>query len=220
LFDLSRVPNTTALERGFGQFELVAEAEERDTLWSEPGKLRLLGFVNRGRMGSYDDALRLAQITDQTPDTGLVRRYASRPGLAVNLEQQITNNLGVFARASFNDGSKEAYEFTEINRSFSGGLSLKGADWGRPGDTIGVAGVVNALSAAARRYFAAGGIGILIGDGRLPSYGTEDIFEAYYRMQLKDWLSTSVDYQFVANPAYSRVRGPVSILGLRVHAEM
>lgn len=219
LFDLSRIPNTTALERDFSQFEAVVEAEERHTWWGEPGKLKLLGFVNRGRMGSYDDAVSLARVTGQTPDTALVRHYTSRPGLSINLEQQLGDNLGAFSRASWNDGSKEAYEFTEINRSLSVGLSLKGTEWGRSGDTVGVAGVVNALSDSARAYFAAGGLGILIGDGQLPHYGTEDIVETYYNAQVTNWLTASADYQFIANPAYNRDRGPVSIFGVRLHVQ-
>lgn len=219
LFDLSRIPNTTELETNFSQFELVGEAEGRHTWWGEPGKLKLLGFVNRGRMGSYNDAVKLGQLTGQTPDTALVRRYASRPGLSVNFEQQIDDDLGAFARASLNDGSKEAYEFSEINRSLSAGLSLKGTKWGRPDDTVGVAGVVNALSSSAKAYFAAGGLGILIGDGQLPRYGTEDIIETYYSAQVTDWLAASADYQFVADPAYARDRGPVSVLSARLHAQ-
>ncbi len=219
LFDLSRVPNTTQLERGFGQFELVGEAEERHTFLGEPGKLRFLAFVNRGRMGSYDAAVRLGQQTGLMPDTALVRNYASRPGFSINLEQRIVDDLGFFARASVNDGSKEAYEFTEINRSASAGFSLKGLRWGRPNDTVGIAGAVNALSDAARRYFAAGGMGILIGDGQLPHYATENIAEVYYQARMTAWLSASVDYQFIANPAYNRDRGPVSFFGARLHAQ-
>jgi high affinity Mn2+ porin len=218
LFDLSRVPNTTALVRGFGQYELVAEAEARHNWWGEPGKVKLLGFINRGRMGSYGDAVALALATHAIPSTALVRKSASRPGAALNLEQQITDNLGVFLRASLNDGNEEAYEFTEINRSLALGLSLTGAVWGRPSDTMGVAGVVNALSASARNYFAAGGMGILIGDGQLPHYGTENIGEAYYSAQLTDWLAAGGDYQLIVNPAYSRDRGPVSVLSVRMHA--
>ena len=219
LFDLSRVPNSTELERDFSQFELVAEAEERHSLWGEPGKIKLLGFVNRGRMGSYADAVALAQATDTTPDTALVRRTASRPGLSLNAEQQIVDDLGAFLRASLNDGSEEAYEFTEINRSLSFGLSLKGGRWGRAKDTVGVAAVVNALSDSARAYFAAGGLGILIGDGQLPHYSTERILETYYDASLTDWLSAGADYQFIANPAYNSDRGPVSVLGFRLHAQ-
>ncbi|MES2291782.1 MAG: carbohydrate porin [Pseudomonadota bacterium] len=219
LFDLSRVPNTTELERGFGQFELVAEGEERHTLWDLPGKLKVLAFLNRGRMGNYADAVRLARATGDTPDIAAVRRYASRPGVSVNLEQKIADDLGAFTRGSWNDGSKEAYEFTEINRSLSAGLSLNGESWGRPGDTLGLAGVVNALSSAARDYFAAGGKGILIGDGQLPRYGTENIAEAYYSFAATDWLTAGADYQLIVHPAYGRERGPVSVFGVRLHAQ-
>jgi len=219
LFDLSRVPNTTALETEFHQFELVGEAEERHTIFGRPGKLKLLGYINRGRMGSYADAVRLAQSIAAPPDTSLVREYRSRPGAAINFEQQIADALGLFVRASINDGSKEAYEFTEINRSLSAGLSLKGRDWGRPKDTFGLAGVVNGLSDSARAYFAAGGLGILIGDERLPHYGPEKILEAYYSAAVTDWLSLALDYQWIDNPAYNRDRGPVSVLGIRVHVE-
>jgi high affinity Mn2+ porin len=219
LFDLSRIPNTTALETGFAQFELVAEAEERHIWWSRPGKLKVLGFVNRGHMGSYDEAVRLAHMTGTTPDMTLVRRYASQPGVTLNFEQSINDNLGTFARASLNAGNNEAFEFTEINRSLSFGLSLKGTHWSRPQDTVGFAGVVNGLSDSAQSYFAAGGLGILIGDGRLPNYGSEAIAEAFYNAALADWLTVGVDYQLITNPAYNRDRGPVSILGARIHAE-
>ena len=219
LFDLSRVPNTTELETDFSQFEFVAEAEERHEWWGQPGKLKVLSFVNRGRFGSYNDAVRLAQLTASIPNMALVRRYTSRPGVTLNLEQQIEPGLGLFARASLNDGSKEADEFTEINSSISIGLSLRGINWDRPNDTLGVAGVANSISASARAYFAAGGLGILIGDGKLPNYGTEGIFEAYYNAQMTSWLSAGADYQFIANPAYNPDRGPVSVLGVRLHAE-
>jgi high affinity Mn2+ porin len=219
LFDLSRVPNSTKLERGFGQFEADAEFEARHTLFGREGKVKLLAFVNRGRMGSYSDAVRLAEMTGRIPDTALVRRYNSRPGFVLNLEQQLSEQLGAFARLSVNDGSKEAYEFTEINKSLAAGLSLKGAAWHRLDDTVGVAFVLNGLSHAARTYFAAGGLGILIGDGRLPHYGAETIGEAYYNAALTDWLTLGADCQFVADPAYNRDRGPVSVLGLRLHAQ-
>lgn len=220
LFDLSRVPNTTELETNFSQYEVVAEAEERHTWLGRPGKAKLLGFVNRGRMGSYRDAVSLAQATGSIPDTALVRKYASNHGFALNLEQQIQDDLGLFARVSFNDGSKEAYEFTEINRSVSLGLSLKGASWSRPDDVVGWAGVVNGLSHSARRYFADGGLGILIGDGQLPRYGTENILETFYNFAITDAVAATVDYQCIVNPAYNRNRGPVSILGFRLHAQI
>jgi high affinity Mn2+ porin len=219
VFDLSRIPNSTQLERGFGQFALIGEFEERHDLGGHPGELKALGFVNRGRMGSYDDAVRAAQRSGTTPSVGLVRRYGSRPGMALNLEQELLPDLGVFARASANDGSKEAFEFTDINRSLAGGLSLRGERWNRADDTFGLAAVVNGISTAARRYFAAGGLGVLVGDGQLPHYGLEKIAETYYSMHAGEYAAVTVDYQLVVNPAYNRDRGPVSVFGLRLHAE-
>ena len=126
--------------------------------------------------------------------------------------------FGAFVRASINDGSEEAFEFTEINESVAAGLSLKGSCWGRDNDTVGLAGVVNGISKSARSYFAAGGIGILIGDGKL-NYRNEKIVEAYYAYSLNKWATLTFDYQLVADPAYNADRGPVSIFAGRFHAE-
>ncbi len=220
LFDLSKVPNLEHLETRFQQFQIVGEAEERHTLWGLDGKVKLLGFMTRGRMGDYNDAVALGLLTHSLPSTVLVRQYASRPGVSLNFEQGLTEDLGLFARAGLNDGSKEAYEFTEINKTVSAGLALDGASWGRPNDHIAIAGVVNALSDSARRYFAAGGTGILIGDGQLSDYRTENILETYYSAEISDGLTASVDYQFVDNPAYNADRGPVSVLSVRLHAQI
>jgi high affinity Mn2+ porin len=125
----------------------------------------------------------------------------------------------LFARAGGNDGRKEAYEFTEINRSLSAGISLKGSRWGRGEDTLGIAFANNQLSSQARTYFAAGGMGILIGDGAL-NYGPERIAEAYYSARLNAHVTLSFDVQRVVHPAYNRDRGPVTIYATRLHAEL
>jgi high affinity Mn2+ porin len=217
LFDLSRVPNTTQLETGFAQFELVAEIERRIALWDRDGKIKLLGFVNRGRMGAYKDAVALAALNRLRPDTSLVRRYRSRPGGSFNLEQGITGDLGFFLRASLNDGSQETYEFTDMHRSVSTGFSLKGRAWARSDDTVGMAFETSAISRAARSYLAAGGLGLLIGDGRLTRYRDEEVVEAYYDAEIIKGINMALDYQLIANPAYNADRGPISVLGLRLH---
>jgi high affinity Mn2+ porin len=219
IFDLSKVPNGKHLETGLRQFELVAEGEARHNWFGHDGEVKLLVYMNRGWMGGYGDAVALARQTGTLPSTALVRNYKSRPGAALNLQQEVTDDLGVFARASYDDGSQEAYEFTEINRGFSGGASLKGTEWNRKDDTVGAAYFVESISNAAQQYFAAGGLGILIGDGRLPHYGLENGIEAYYRAQIADWFAASADYQLVLNPAYNPDRGPVSIFSARLHAE-
>ncbi|MDE2565684.1 MAG: carbohydrate porin, partial [Burkholderiales bacterium] len=218
-FALSQQPNAETLDRGFGQRSWVLEAEHRHALRGRPGAVRLLAWVDRGRIGRYDAALALAAGTGAAPDTAQVRRPATKSGWAVNIEQALAEGLGFFARLSANDGRHEAYDFTEIDRAVSAGLVLQGAHWHRPDDTVGLALAVDALAADARAYFAAGGLGILIGDGQLPHYGPERIAEAYYAAHIATGLTLSADFQHIEHPAYNRDRGPVRVLGLRLHAE-
>lgn len=139
-------------------------------------------------------------------------------GFYLNAEQQLMNDVGLFARASWNDGRNEILSFTDIDRSISAGLSVKGSYWGRPGDTIGIGGAINGLSGAHRDFLAAGGLGLLIGDGQL-NYRTERIFETYYAYAIDKNFTFTADYQLITNPAYNADRGPVSIFSGRLHGE-
>jgi high affinity Mn2+ porin len=198
---------------------MIFEGEERHGILGEAGLLKLLVFMNHGSMGNYIDAIHAAAGTGIPPSTADVRRVTTRPGVALNLEQELSPGLGLFMRASLDDGREEAFEFSEINRSISGGLSLSGDRWNRPGDTVGMAGAVNGLSNAAVAYFRAGGLGILIGDGRLPHYGLEKILETYYSASVFDGITVSADYQYIENPAYNSDRGPVAVFAFRLHAQ-
>ena len=219
LFDLSVVPNSPALDNDFGQFQYDAEIERRYQLGGRPGVLRITGFLTRGRMGDLAQALRQASLDGGPPALADVRRYASRSGISLNLEQQIGDDLGLFARAGVADGHKEVYEFTDIDDTVAAGLSLNGNRWGRAGDTVGLAGVINEISSLRAAYLNAGGLGLLIGDGRLPHAGPEMIVETNYNWAIVKALHLTFDYQFIANPAYNRDRGPVSVLGARLHAQ-
>ena len=168
-------------------------------------------------MGEYADSVALAQATGQPANINAVRSYTSRPGVSLNLEQQVNDNLGVFFRAGWADGHKEAWDFTDIDRTVQGGVSINGKSWGRPDDTIGIAGVVNGISNAHIAFLNAGGLGILVGDGQLPNYSTEKILEAYYSYALTASTRLTFDYQFVANPGYNADRGPVNIFAARAH---
>jgi high affinity Mn2+ porin len=170
-------------------------------------------------MGAYRDATALGQARLQPADISLVRRPSSRPGGSINVEQALGDDLGFFLRASLADGAKESFEFTDIDRSLQAGLSWKGASWGRKDDTFGLAMEDAALSRSGRNFLAAGGLGILVGDGRLVHANDERIAEAYYNAALLDAFTVTLDYQFIANPAYNADRGPVSVLGLRLHTQ-
>jgi high affinity Mn2+ porin len=219
VFDLSQAPNTKALSRGFSQGQVVAELEERHTLWDQPGKLKGLYWLTRGNLGTYLDAISLGQTIGQTPSTAAVARFRTKDGFGFNLEQQVATDFGIFARASVSQGTVETVDFTDINKSISAGLSLTGSRWGRPDDTVGLAGAINRISHQGKLYLAAGGLGVLVGDGQLPNAGSEQILEVYYRVPVFSFGHLTADYQFIDHPAYNRDRGPVSIFGLRTRVQ-
>jgi high affinity Mn2+ porin len=218
LFDMSIAPNTTALDPTFGQFQWIGEIERRYTIWDQPGKLAITGFLTRGRMGSFEDAIQLAALTGGPASTAAVRTYTSRGGISMNLEQQLVTNVGLFVRAGLANGDIEPYEFTDVDRTVAAGLSVSGKQWGRDEDTFGFAGVINGISPEHEAYLNAGGLGILVGDGMLPNPGNEKILETYYSFPVF-WSKITLDYQFIVNPAYNRDRGPVSVLGFRLHTQ-
>ncbi|MDR3511987.1 MAG: carbohydrate porin [Caulobacteraceae bacterium] len=219
LFDLSNVPNSKTLDPHFDQFQTIAEIERRFSLGGQPGAARVTGFLTRGRMGHFNDALALAAATGQPADASLVRKYSSRGGVSLTLEQQLVDDLGAFLRAGYAEGDAESYEFTDVDRTVSAGLSLGGKRWGRADDTIGAAFVVNGASGHRLAYLAAGGLGILIGDGKLIHSGDEAILETYYDLAVVKAAHLSLDYQYIQNPGYNRDRGPVSVFGLRAHLQ-
>ena len=219
VFDLSDVPNSPDLEPAFHEFQYDVEIERSFALGGRPGKLRVGAFDSRARMGLLDAAVARALITDSPADVASVRSYRSRLGAYLDLEQELCDGLGLFARAGKDQGNVEAYEFTDIDRTVSAGLSLQGTRWSRGGDTVGFAAILNGISADRERYLNAGGLGVLVGDGKLPHPGPEKIIESYYALSVLQYAHLSLDYQFVTNPGYNRDRGPVSIFAVRVHAQ-
>jgi high affinity Mn2+ porin len=218
LFDLSIVPNSTELDPTFSQFQSVLELERRYNLWGQPGKTAVTGFLSRGRMGTFNAAVQLAEVTNQPADIAAVREYRSRPGISLNVEQQLNPDLGMFVRAGLADGEVEPYEFTDVDRTLAAGLVQSGKPWGRPDDVIGVGGIINGITGPHEAFLNAGGLGILVGDGKLPKPGLEEIIETYYGLPIER-IRATVDYQFINNPAYNEQRGPVSVIGGRLHAQ-
>ncbi len=217
-FDASNVPNSTQLSLPLlQQTQFAAELEERHTLWEQPGKFKVLYWLTRANLGTYIDALTQAAATGQTPSTNAVLNYRSKYGVGFNLEQQLTPDLGLFARAGWAQGGVAEEDFTDIDQSVSLGLSLIGTRWGRPDDTVGLAGAFNQISRSGKHYLAAGGLGGIIGDGQLPKAGPEQILETYYDCAAFSFANVTLDYQFVNNPAYNQQRGPVSVIAARLH---
>jgi len=191
----------------------VVEWEGRYSPNGQPGVFRVLGFANTFDGGTFREAM----LANGTTDFAATRRNGTlKYGFGLNLEQAITHDVGVFARYGWSDGKTEDFEFSQIDRSISGGISVGGSRWRRKADRAGVAAVRNYLSGDQRSFLAAGGLGFIIGDGRL-NYRPESIVEAYYAWQALKFFTVSLDYQYVQNPAYNYDRGPVSVYSLRLH---
>jgi hypothetical protein len=183
------------------------------------GVLRILAFRNRAEMGAFRDAIAVAGAAGTVPDLTLIRRLQSKKGIGVGAQLELTEHVGAYARAAFNDGKTETFAFTEIDRSLAAGVLAKGSAWGRADDSAGLAIYLNGLSAPHRDYLAAGGLGFFLGDGRL-SYGGERIVETFYSLGVAKGASLSLGYQRIANPGYNRDRGPANFLGVRMHLEI
>jgi high affinity Mn2+ porin len=238
IFDMSQTPSAGGfygapgygLDPSFSQVELIGELEERHELWGQPGKLKLTGYVIDGRMGDYNDALALqaknpAFVLPPEADTAAdywinaTRKYRYSPGVNFNMEQGVTDAVGIFARAGWCDGNYELWDNTDVDASVQLGVSVKGTGWGRPDDTFGIDGVINEISNPHAAWLNAGGIGIVIGDGQgnLPNPGLEKIIEAYYSYAVSSSVKLSFDYQFIDNPAYNTDKGPVNLFAGRFH---
>ena len=221
LFQVPKEPNSDILDpRITRKGGAIVEFEQRFSLFDQPGKLRVGAFSNVGRTADYRLALEVANGLGMDPNDAALatRRDRRKSGVYVNLEKAITDDLGMFARASWNDGRAEILSFTDVDRSLSGGFALKGTMWDRPKDTIGIGTTYNTISKPHRDYLAAGGLGLLIGDGRL-SYAPERALEAYYKVNLTGAIDLTFDYQLVSRPGYNSDRGPVNLFATRLHAE-
>lgn len=215
------LPLERSLTRQYGD-QIELDGNLPVSLPAGPARGRLLVFRNRIIAGSFNDALAIGGV----PDLSLVRRTQIKTGWGATLEAPLGDDAGLFLRASSNSGNLETYSFTEIDRQLSMGGQFTGKAWGRPQDRAGVAYAVNGLSAGHRNYLAAGGQGAFLGDGRL-NYGSERVFETYYRWTLPGWsmragrlqTALSLGFQHVSNPGYNRDRGPVHVYSVRLHTE-
>ena len=211
------VANQLEIDHGFARAHGdVVELEHDHSLGELPGALRLMVYRNTTRMGDY--RLSLAQ-SPTAPDVTSTRAYGrTKEGWGLNLDQALSADLVAFARWGWSDGRNESWAYTEVDRSVSAGLTLKGTGWHRPQDRLGVAAVQNGLSPDHKDYLAAGGLGFLLGDGRL-NYSPERILESYYALGMGRFFTASLDLQRIWNPGYNCDRGPVSLVALRLHAQ-
>jgi len=235
-FAAPKQPNQLALDYRLNEYYSdQAELEHAHRVFGRPGVVRLLGYRNRENMGGFADAVSAFQADPgknaaactsfnygsqnaTAPDFCWTRRPQIKIGMGVSFEQQITKDVGIFARAMVSDGRTEVYSFTSSDRSASVGAVVHGGPWHRPLDVVGTAYAASWISSAHGQYLALGGIDGFIGDGRL-NRASERVLELFYSLHVVSSITLSADYQHLSNPAYNADRGPVNLLSGRVHAE-
>jgi len=184
------------------------------------GTIRLLAYTNYANMGIYRQAVAnyVNGVTPAPEITAHPWHITRKYGFGANLEQSLTPNLTAFARFGWNNGKTESFAYTEVDLTFATGLGASGAAWHRRFDRAGFAIVSNGIAKDHQNYLADGGLGFLLGDGKL-TYGREAILESYYTAHLWRGLYLAPGLQYIVNPGYNRDRGPVVVPGLRAHVE-
>jgi high affinity Mn2+ porin len=180
--------------------------------------VRLLGYANHANMGIYSVAIANALPGQAPVITAHPLQTTTKYGFGVNIEQPLTDWLGLFSRWGWNEGQHESYAYTEVDETGQIGAGALGTKWGRKLDRAGLAFVSNGISRDHQEYLARGGVGFLLGDGNL-NYGRENIVETYYTLHLWRGIFASLDAQYVNHPGYNHDRGPVFAPALRLHVE-
>jgi high affinity Mn2+ porin len=212
---MPKVANGIHLDADLGRaraenFELELR---RNTIHNQEGVLRLLTFINHANMGNFLAGLTpTPEITDHPLTTDI--KY----GFGANFEQPLNDWFGLFGRWGWNEGRHESYAYTEVDSTAEIGAWASGKRWKRKYDRAGLAFVSNGISRDHQEYLELGGLGFLLGDGRL-SYGREDIVEMFYTMHVWRGFYPALGFQYVNHPGYNKDRGPVVAPALRLHME-
>jgi len=235
-FAAPKQPNQLELEYRLDRFYSdQVELEHAHRIAGQPGAVRLLGYRNRENTGSFSDAVSAFQADPSknaaactsfnyesenatAPDLCWAREPRTKVGVGVNFEQQLSHDVGLFARAMVSDGRTEVYSFTSSDTSASCGAVVHGTPWHRPNDVVGTAYAASWVSSAHAQYLSLGGIDGFIGDGGLRR-ASERVWELFYSLHVFRSITLSADYQHISNPAYNADRGPLNVLSGRVHAE-
>jgi carbohydrate-selective porin OprB len=128
-------------------------------------------------------------------------------GVGLSLDQEISEQAGVFARFAYNN--KNVYP---VEWFWSVGTSVKGLLPERDEDELGVG--IAGLIGNSNLNKATADTGLLLsGDNE----GTEYHLEAYYRIRISEYLSVTPDVQYVINPLGNSHNDDVFAAMLRAH---
>ena len=210
-FAMPRLPNQLEIDGSIGQhFGVNWELERR---W-QSGALKFLAYQGRMRLADYTQFLNQTGVYIQDAP----KNDAKRGGAGLNLQQALSPEVGLFARAFWSGGHYETMAFTEADSSASAGVVLDGKLWDRSQDGIGVGFARNQINQARQAFLQAGNYDLFIGDGFLV-YAPEAVLETYYKFGIVRGVHITLDWQNINNPAYNQARGPINVYGIRFHGE-
>lgn len=176
------------------------EVEHTLLINARKGKIRLMASGTHSRAPSYLEGLKaiannnvfMLNVFQGNAENNKYGGTKYSGGL--NIEQALSNEIGVFTRVGWNDGKYSSWAFTEIDHTLNIGLSVKGDKWFRPQDVCGIAIVINCIFTNHRNFLRAGGYGFIIGDGTL-NYSNEKILETYDNAALSKNLWLTIDWK-------------------------
>jgi high affinity Mn2+ porin len=211
-FQVSRMANGLFLDPSITRaYQLVGSLERFWRFGEREGAVRLIGLLTRARQNRWSDLFEAGFDGFYRNPNG----YRRKGSWGISFDQQITHDFGVFARLSWQDHRVQSWMFTEHDTALSFGASLRGESWGRAADHIGLGTNIGFASAGRRNYLEAGGIGFIVGDGRL-NYRPEWVSEVYYDARVAAGVNAALNYQLAVNPGFNADRGPVHIFALRL----
>ena len=211
-FQVARRANGLFLDPALTRaYQLLGSIERFWRIGEREGAIRFIGGITRARMSRWSDLFQTGFENFDINPGGYRRKLTG----GISFDQQITSDFGVFARLSAGDGRVQSWMFTEHDASIAAGGALRGERWGRPADTIGLGTNIGFASAGRRRYLEAGGIGFIVGDGRL-NYRPEWVTELYYDARVVAGVNMAANYQLAVNPGFNADRGPVHLFALRL----
>ena len=221
---MPKVANGIHLDADFSRahaenFELEIH---RKVLRRKPeGILRLLTYVNHANMGDYREVVD-AWLANPTTPVPIITNHplhtTIKYGFGANFEQPLTDSVALFGRWGWNEGQHESFAYTEVDQTWQIGVGGNGKRWGRKYDRLGFVFVSNGINHEHARYLAYGGLGFLLGDGKL-NYGRENILESFYTLHAWRGIFPAFGLQYAIHPGYNVDRGPVLVPSLRLHVE-
>lgn len=197
-------------------YSLNAQFVQNFSFKGKEGAVRFFVFMNRAKTGLYDayqlDSSGLANFED-------IRDYRAKVGGYIDANYNLAKGVGLFARASWNDGKSESWGYTQADFSANAGLLCNPTFFAHNNDLFGVTASYNTISKGHQNYLAAGGGNFMIANNQLLEYAPEIVFEVFYSFNLVKDLFITPDYQFLMNPGYDASRGNTHVFALRVNAD-